>query len=127
MTFRHGARFGRYEILDLVGEGGMGEVYRAHDSSLDRTVAIKVVSERHAPRVSALSRLEREARALAKLSHPNIVTVHEVGASDGTAFIVMELLEGTPLAHAIPAGGMAWARAATFAAAIADALACAHE
>jgi serine/threonine protein kinase/tetratricopeptide (TPR) repeat protein len=127
VTLRPGARFGHYEILDLVGEGGMGEVYRARDSSLDRTVAIKVVSEQHAPRVSALSRLEREARALAKLSHPNIVTVHEVGASDGTAFIVMELLEGTPLAHAIPAGGMAWTRAATFAAAIADALACAHE
>ena len=127
VTQRPGARFGHYEIIDLVGEGGMGEVYRARDTRLERTVAIKVVSERHTPRLAAPSRLEREARALAKLSHPNIVTVHEVGASDGAAFIVMELLEGTSLAYAIPARGMPWTRATAFAAGIADALACAHD
>jgi tetratricopeptide (TPR) repeat protein len=127
VILRPGARFGNYEVLDLIGEGGMGEVYRARDSRLDRTVALKIVSERQTPRRSAPSRLEREARSLAKLSHPNIVTVHEVGASDGTAFIVMELLEGQTLAQVIPAAGLPWSRAVAFAAAIADALACAHD
>ncbi|MCA9522895.1 MAG: protein kinase [Myxococcales bacterium] len=87
---------GRYTLIEAIGEGGMGRVYRAHDEQLDRAVAVKVLrSDLNETRVK---RFQREARAVARLNHPNIVTIHDSGESDGARFIVMELLEGADLA-----------------------------
>ena len=91
MSLSAGFRLGPYEIVALVGAGGFGEVYRAHDTRLDRTVAIKVLP--HAdPELKA--RFEREAKAIASLQHPHICTLHDVGHQDGTDYLVMEFLEG---------------------------------
>jgi serine/threonine protein kinase/tetratricopeptide (TPR) repeat protein len=104
----------------------MGEVYRGKDTRLGREVAVKVVSERLTNDSNALARLEREARAVASLSHPNIVALYDIGSANGVAFIVMELLEGESLNQCIAAGGLPWSRALEIAASIADALASAH-
>src|SRR3954465_6517834 len=98
MSFRPGERIGPYEIVSLLGAGGMGQVYRALDSRLDRAVAIKVLS---GDDPSGSARLMREARAAANLRHPNIITVHDVGSSARGGYIVMELLEGESLAHVL--------------------------
>src|SRR3954468_5200697 len=92
-----GTRFGRYEILDWIGSGGMGDVYRARDTRLRREVAIKVLPEAAAADAGRLRRFEREARSAAALNHPNIATVYEVGDHEGTRFIAMELVEGKTL------------------------------
>src|SRR5688572_1854462 len=89
-----GTRLGPYEILGSLGAGGMGEVYRARDSRLDRTVAIKILPAAHASDPEFRSRFEREARAIAALSHPHICTVHDVGRHENTDYLVMELIEG---------------------------------
>jgi serine/threonine protein kinase/tetratricopeptide (TPR) repeat protein len=102
-----GVRFGPYEIGAPIGSGGMGEVYRARDTRLDRVVALKVLPTGHGASSQALQRFEREARAIAALNHPNICTVHDVGQSadpDGTRFIVMELLEGETLRQRLERG-----------------------
>jgi serine/threonine protein kinase len=90
-------RFGKYEIREKIGQGAMGEVFRAHDPALGRDVAIKIVAGRLGLDENARARFEREARSAAHLNHPNIVTVHDIGEQDGTAYIVMELLEGRDL------------------------------
>ncbi len=126
MNLPSGTRLGAYEILAPLGAGGMGEVYRGRDTRLDREVAVKVISERLRNDANALARLQREARAVASLSHPNIVALHDVGSDNGVAFIVMELLDGESLAQCIVAGGLPWKRAVEIAASIADALASAH-
>ena len=126
MVLSPGTRLGAYEILAPLGAGGMGEVYRGKDTRLGREVAIKVVSERLTNDSNALARLQREARAVASLSHPNIVALYDIGSEHGVAFIVMELLEGEPLNQCIAAGGLPWKRALEIAASIADALASAH-
>ena len=97
MPLMSGIRLGPYEILAAIGAGGMGEIYRARDTRLDRDVAIKVLPHLLASDESALARFEREAKALAALSHPNLLAIHDFGVHAGTAYAVMELLEGTSL------------------------------
>ncbi|HJU42149.1 MAG TPA: protein kinase, partial [Vicinamibacterales bacterium] len=98
MTLNPGARFGPYEILELAGSGGMGEVYKARDTRLDRTVAIKVLPAHASTNPDSKQRFEREAQAIANLKHPNICVLHDIGRDDGTDFIVMEYLQGETLA-----------------------------
>src|SRR5687768_14610249 len=92
-----GMRLGRYEIVAPLGAGGMGEVYRARDARLGREVAIKVLPDRFAEDPARLVRFEREARAVAALSHPNIVAIHDYATEQGISFAVIELLEGETL------------------------------
>jgi TolB-like protein/Flp pilus assembly protein TadD len=126
MTLAVGTRLGAYEILAPLGAGGMGEVYRARDTRLGREVAVKVVSERLVDDPSALARLEREARAVAALSHPNIRALHDFGREGDIAFAVMELLDGDPLDRCIGVANFTWRRALEIGTAIADGLASAH-
>src|SRR5512137_2417224 len=97
MALTAGTRLGPYEILGFVGAGGMGEVYRARDPRLGREVAIKILPEEVGRDPERLARFDREARAVAALNHPNILTVHDVGRQDATPYVVMELLEGETL------------------------------
>src|SRR5438045_3358566 len=97
MTLAAGTNLGSYRVTELLGAGGMGEVYRAHDPNLGRDVAIKVMPQSIAKDPEALARFEREARAVAALSHPNIRGIFELGRQDELVFAVMELLEGEPL------------------------------
>ncbi len=96
-----GMRFGRYELLDKLGAGGMGEVYRARDHDLHRDVAVKFLPEPFAAIPDRIGRFAQEARAASSLNHPNIVTIHEIGEADGLRFIVMELVDGETLRHLI--------------------------
>ena len=98
MSLAPGSRLGAYEILSLIGAGGMGEVYRARDARLGRDVAIKVLPAHVASDPQLRERFEREARAVAALNHPHICTLHDVGQQDGIDFLVMEYLEGQTLA-----------------------------
>ena len=99
MALQPGATLGPYEILSLIGAGGMGEVYRARDTRLDRVVAIKIIIGGDAASPAMRERFDREARAIALLSHPNICTLHDIGHHEGLAFLVMEYLEGETLAE----------------------------
>lgn len=122
-----GHTLGHYEILEPLGAGGMGEVYRARDQRLDRDVAIKVLPEAVAGDPRRLARFEREAKAVARLSHPNILEIHELGEHEGRPFMVTEVLEGETLAERLEAGPLGWRRATEIAAAIADGLGAAHQ
>ena len=95
-----GKRLGPYEILSAIGAGGMGEVYRAKDTRLDRIVAIKILPDHLADRAELRDRFEREAKTISSLNHPHICTLYDVGHQDGTDFLVMEYLEGETLAAA---------------------------
>ena len=106
MALAPGTRLGSYEILSLIGAGGMGEVYRARDPRLDRDVAIKVLPAAFSADRDRLHRFELEARAAAALNHPNILTVHEIGTHEGAPFVVSELLEGQTLREAIGASAL---------------------
>jgi serine/threonine protein kinase/Tol biopolymer transport system component len=117
MSLSAGTRLGPYEILAPIGKGGMGEVYRAHDTRLRRDVAIKVSAERFS------ERFEKEARAIASLNHPNVCTLHDVGPN----YLVMELVEGQTLAERIKQGAIALDEALVLAKQITDALEAAHE
>ena len=99
MELSAGARLGPYEIRGLVGRGGMGEVYRAHDPRLGRDVALKVLPARFAENPYRLRRFSQEARSAGALNHPNIVDVHDLGEAEGLPYVVLELLEGETLAH----------------------------
>ena len=99
-----GGTLAHYRILDKLGAGGMGEVYRAHDEQLDREVAIKVLPSTSFEDPVARARLLQEARAAAALNHPNICTVHEVGEADGQTYIAMELVDGQALSERLKAG-----------------------
>ena len=127
MTLAAGTRFGPYEIVGPIGAGGMGEVYRARDTKLGRDVAIKVLPAGMASRPEALSRLEREAHAVAQLSHPNILAIHDFGRDGDTAYAVMELLEGETLRARLAHGALPARKAVELAAQIAEGLAAAHE
>jgi Tol biopolymer transport system component len=126
MTLAPGVRLGHYEITAPLGAGGMGEVYRARDASLDREVAVKVLPERVAASADALARFEREAKAVAALSHPNILAIHEFGRQDGTAYAVTELLEGETLRQRLTGGALPQRKAVEYAIQIANGLAAAH-
>jgi serine/threonine protein kinase/Tol biopolymer transport system component len=104
LTLAAGRKLGPYEIVSLIGAGGMGEVYRARDTRLARTVAIKVLSSNFTATATHRARFEREARAIAALSHSNICAIHDVGSEDGTEYLVMEFLEGETLADRIARG-----------------------
>ena len=97
MSLEAGKKLGPYEILSPLGAGGMGEVYRGLDSRLGREVAIKILPERWTSHPQALDRFETETKALAALSHPNILTIYDCGEDDGISYAVMELLEGQTL------------------------------
>ena len=120
-------RLGPYEVIALLGEGGMGQVYRARDPRLGREVAIKVVTPERAGDAAALERFEREARAVAALSHPNILAIFDVGTDNSTTYLVTELLKGESLRARLLRGPLPWRKAAEIGGAIAAGLAAAHE
>ena len=125
-TLRSGTRIGAYEIVEAIGAGGMGEVYKARDTRLDRTVALKRLSADLATRPEGRLRLEREARAISRLNHPHICTLFDVVEQDGTGFLVMELVEGETLAARLQRGPLPTDDALRCGVQIADALAAAH-
>src|SRR5262249_9835883 len=127
MTLTAGTKLGPYLIEAPLGAGGMGEVYRARDTRLNREVAIKVLPERVAADPDALARFDREAKAVAALSHPNILALHDFGRDGAIAYAVTELLEGETLRQALSVGPLAPRRAAEYATQIAYGLAAAHE
>src|SRR5580704_54190 len=104
MPLTSGTRLGPYEIQSALGAGGMGEVYRARDSRLSRTVAIKVLPDHLSSSPEAKQRFEREARAISALNHPNICTLYDVGHQSGIDYLVMEFLEGETLADRLRRG-----------------------
>ncbi len=122
-----GSQLGPYEILAPIGAGGMGEVWRARDTRLGRDVAIKVLPASFSADADRLARFEREARAVAALSHPNILSIHDFGTHDGVTYAAMELLEGETLGQVLAAGPISARRATDFALQIARGLAAAHE
>ena len=121
-----GIRLGPYEILAPLGAGGMGEVFRARDTRLGRQVAVKILPEAVADDARRVARFETEARALAALSHPNILGIHDFGQSDGRLYAVTELLDGETLRHRMSGEPFAWRKAAEISVEIADGLASAH-
>jgi eukaryotic-like serine/threonine-protein kinase len=122
-----GRTLAHYRITAAIGAGGMGEVYRATDTRLGRDVALKVLPTEMARDPERLERFRREAKALAALDHPGVVTVHSVEEADGVHFLTMQLVEGQPLDRLIPADGLRLARLLEIAIALAEALAAAHE
>jgi TolB-like protein/Flp pilus assembly protein TadD len=127
MALTSGTRLGPYEIRSPLGAGGMGEVYRATDTKLGRDVALKVLPAEMAHDPERLARFRREAKALAQLDHPNIVTIHSVEESDGVHFLTMQLVEGMPLDRLIPQCGLPVEQIVEIASALGDALSAAHE
>jgi serine/threonine protein kinase len=126
MALSAGTRLGPYEILSQIGAGGMGEVYRARDTRLGRDVALKIVPPEMASDPSRRQRFELEARAVAALNHPNIVSVYDVGFEDGAAFMVSELVRGETLRSVIQRGPVALRKTMDVAVQTADGLAAAH-
>jgi eukaryotic-like serine/threonine-protein kinase len=126
MSLSPGKTLGPYEIIGTLGAGGMGEVYKATDTRLDRTVAIKVLPEHVASDADLRHRFEREAKTLAALSHPHICNIHDVGSQNGIDFLVMEYLEGQTLAERLEKGALPLDQALRIGIQIADALAAAH-
>jgi hypothetical protein len=127
MTLAPGTRLGPYEILSPLGAGGMGEVWKAKDTRLDRCVAVKVLPEHLAKSPEALARFEREAKAVAALNHPNITGIFDIGNTDGTAYVAMELLEGESLRTRLESGPLTPKKATELAIQLAQGLAAAHE
>ncbi|MDO8677287.1 MAG: protein kinase [Acidobacteriota bacterium] len=123
----NGERIGPYTIVAKLGEGGMGEVYRAHDARLGRDVALKILPEAMATDPDGRARFEREARAVAALNHPHIVTIYTTEEAGGVRFLTMELIEGRTLDQIIPDGGLPLTQFFEIAAALADALHAAHQ
>jgi Tol biopolymer transport system component len=126
MSLSSGSKLGPYEIQSALGAGGMGEVYRARDTRLDRTVAIKVLPIHLSSNAELNARFEREARAVSSLNHPNICHLYDVGTQDGTAFLVMEYLDGETLADRLRKGPMPLKQALEYGIQICEALATAH-
>ena len=127
MSLSGGTRLGPYQILSQLGAGGMGEVYRAHDTRLDREVALKVLPAEFARDTDRLNRFEQEARSTSTLNHPNILTVFDFGSHEGSPYLVMELLEGRDLRGQLDDGGVPVRKAIDYAQQITAGLAAAHE
>jgi eukaryotic-like serine/threonine-protein kinase len=127
MALVPGTRLGPYEVVAPLGAGGMGEVYRARDTRLDRTVAIKLLPPRVAHDPERRARFEREARTISSLNHPHICTLFDVGEAEGSHFLVMELLEGESLADRLQLGPLPLDQVVKYGAQVADALDCAHK
>src|SRR5712691_5436198 len=126
MAILPGKRLGPYEILSAIGAGGMGEVYRARDTRLDRIVAIKVLPAHLADEPERRERFEREARTIASLNHPHICVLHDIGRQHGMDFLVMEYLEGETLAQRLVKGPLPLEQVLQYAIEISDALDKAH-
>ena len=127
MPFAPDTPLGPYKIVALIGSGGMGEVYRAHDTRLRRDVALKILPASFTNDADRLRRFEQEARAVAALNHPNIVSIYDVGEANGVHYIISELLEGESLRERIPAAGMPTRKAIELAVQFANGLAAAHD
>src|SRR5262245_631703 len=126
MPLASGTRLGAYDIVAPLGAGGMGEVYRARDSRLGREVALKILSDDVAADPDRLARFEHEARTVARLNHPNIVTLFSIEDAGGTTFLTMELVEGQSLDRHIVPGGAPSSQIIDWGVAMADALGAAH-
>jgi serine/threonine protein kinase len=126
MRLASGTRLGPYEVLGLLDAGGMGEVYRANDTRLDRSVAIKVLPEHLASSPDLRARFEREAKSVSSLNHPHICTLHDVGHQDGIDYLVMELVEGETLLDRLRKGPLPLDQTLRYGIEIADALDKAH-
>jgi eukaryotic-like serine/threonine-protein kinase len=126
MSLQPSTRLGPYEIISPIGAGGMGEVYRARDTRLDRIVAVKVLPEHLSSNLQFRERFEREARAISSLSHPHICPLYDVGQQDGIDYLVMEYLEGQTLAARLKKGPLALEQVLQYAIQITDALDTAH-
>ncbi|MCU1308913.1 MAG: serine/threonine protein kinase [Candidatus Angelobacter sp.] len=127
MSLTPGTKLGPYQVVAAVGAGGMGEVYRAKDTRLGRDVAVKVVTAAFASDPERLRRFEQEARAVATLNHPNILSIYDLGTQDGISYIVTELLDGQPLRQRLQQGAIPQRKAIEYALGIANGLATAHE
>ena len=127
MAITIGTQLGSYEVISLLGKGGMGEVYRARDSKLKRDIAIKVLPEEFSRDHDRVSRFQREAEVLASLNHANIASIHDFQDIDGSRFLVMELVEGETLADRIARGSLPMDEALAIAKQIGEALEAAHE
>ncbi len=127
MPLVSGTRLGPYEIVEPIGKGGMGEVYRARDTKLERDVAIKVLPEEFAKDTERLARFEREAKLLASLNHPNIASIYGLEEADGVTALVLELVEGPTLAERIQQGPIPVEETLAIAKQIAEALEAGHE
>lgn len=127
MPLKPGTRLGAYEILSLLGSGGMGEVYRARDPKLNRTIAIKILPETTTTDPERRARFEREAQSIAALSHPNIVTIYSVEDVDGVLCLTMEYVEGKPLSDLIGKAGLPLPQILKIAIPLADAISAAHQ
>src|SRR5215467_5181379 len=126
MPLASGTRLGPYEIVERLGAGGMGEVYRARDTRLERTVAIKVLPQEISADPVRKQRFEREAKTISSLNHPNICTLHDIGRQDGVDYLVMECVEGETLAKRLEKGPLPLEQVLKYGAQIADALDKAH-
>src|SRR5207253_4203909 len=126
MTIAAGSRLGPYEVLSPLGAGGMGEVWKARDTRLERTVAIKVLPSHKSASTEVRQRFEREAKTISQLSHPHICALYDVGNQDGTEYLVMEYLEGETLADRLAEGPLPLEQTLRYGIEIADALNRAH-
>ncbi|HTD52604.1 MAG TPA: serine/threonine-protein kinase, partial [Thermoanaerobaculia bacterium] len=126
MTLPAGTKLGPYEVLSPLGAGGMGEVYKARDTRLERIVAVKVLSSQLSSSEEMRQRFEREAKAISQLSHPHICALYDVGSQDGTEYLVMEYLEGETLATRLIGGALPHEQVLRYGIEIADALDKAH-
>src|SRR5438876_10064910 len=126
MTLAAGSRLGPYEILSAIGAGGMGEVYKARDTRLERTVAVKVLPQNMSSSPEVRQRFEREAKTISQLSHPHICTLYDVGREGETEYLVMELLEGETLLDRLARGPLSLEQTLRYGTEIADALDKAH-
>src|SRR6516225_10304594 len=126
MELAAGTKLGPYEVVDPIGAGGMGEVYRARDTRLERCVAIKILPAHFSCNTELKSRFEREARTLSSVSHPHICHLYDVGSQNGVEYLVMELLEGETLAARLKRGSLPVSEVLKIGMEIADALASAH-
>src|ERR1700719_2671492 len=126
MALTTGMKLGPYEIQSPLGAGGMGEVYRALDTRLDRTVAIKVLAPHLSSSPELKQRMEREARAISSLNHPHICQLYDIGSQNSTGYLVMEFLEGETLAERIRKGALPLNETLKIGIAIAEALTVAH-